>query len=211
MGFGAKPDLAKLPPVVFLIDDDDLVRPSLERLLVVSGYRVESFASATEFLARAPSSGDGCIVTDLLMPEMSGLALQVALKAKECALPVIFITGHGEVPDAVQAMKYGAADFLLKPLAPEIFLATVGKAVQHCIRTRLDKDERERARALVQMLTPRELEVCKLVCQGMLNKQIAYALGTSEKTVKKQRGQAVRKLEANSAAGLVDVLRKAGL
>lgn len=198
------------PAVVFLVDDDASVRLSLLRLLGLLGHRVEDFASPLDFLRRLPFDGDGCVVTDLRMPEMSGLAMQKAAAQRGCYMPFVYITGHGEVPDAVEAMKAGAVDFLQKPLVPDLLLAAVTKALAAGRAARCEREEQAAARRLLETLTPRERQVCDLVSQGMLNKQIAANLGTSEKTVKAQRGRATRKLKVTSTAALLDLLRRAG-
>lgn len=194
---------------VYLVDDDVSVRRSLDRLFRVAGHTVETFSSPSEFLRRLPIHGEGCIVTDLRMPEMSGLELQQAIRREGCKLPILFISGHGEVPDAVQAMKGGAVDYLQKPLDPQKMLDSVQSAMIEGQRIVQADRCREQARLLVATLTPRERQVCELVCRGLLNKQIAAELGTSEKTVKAQRGKATRKLKVNSTAALVDLLRRA--
>lgn len=204
-------DTDSAAPVVFLVDDDDSVRRSLERLLKLAGYRVEPFASPHELLDRLPYDGDGCVVTDLRLPGMTGIALQQTAHAQGFSLPFVFISGHGGVTEAVRAMKAGAVDFLEKPLDPQALLAAVQSALTTGLETRREKLERQAARRLVATLTPRERQVCELVGRGLLNKQIAAELGTSEKTVKTQRGKASRKLKATSTASLIDILRKADL
>jgi RNA polymerase sigma factor (sigma-70 family) len=196
-------------PSVFVVDDDDSVRRSLHRLLSLAGFRVETFASPHDLLARLPYHGDGCIVTDLRMPQMSGLALQQSALTQGCILPFVFITGHGDVPDAVAAMKGGALDFLEKPLDPQTLLKAIERAIIAGRSARRLHEERDAARSLLATLTPRERQVCDMVGKGLLNKQIAAALGTSEKTVKAQRGKATRKLKVESTAALLDLLRNA--
>jgi RNA polymerase sigma factor (sigma-70 family) len=208
--------LAKLPtlrcvelgPIVFLVDDDESVRKALSRFLKLNGYEVETFASGAEFLARPSFSGVGCIVTDLRMPEMSGIELQQECAARGLIYPFLFITGHGDITDAVQAMKNGASDFLLKPVVLEDLRAQVDLALGgHAARLR-QAEERQELQRRFNTLSPRERQVCLLVREGLLNKQVAARLGTSEKTVKVQRGRAARKLGVASTAGLIDFLHR---
>ena len=196
---------------IFVVDDDPPVRKGLSRLLRSAGYEVESFASAMDFLARDRYDGIGCIVLDVLMPQLNGLELQEKLSQAEYALPIIFITGHGDVPVSVQAMKKGAVDFLTKPVDGEELLLAIERA--------LEKNEAERKQFLdaidtnirLSKLSPRELEVLRYVITGALNKQIAGKLNISEKTVKAHRGQITKKMGVYSVAELVRLAEKAGL
>ncbi len=188
---------------VFVVDDDPSVLRSLERLLRSVGYQVEAHASPRAFLERAPAEGPGCVVVDLRMPELGGLDLQEALAQRGFRLPLIFLTGHGDVPSSVRAMKGGAIDFLLKPCDDTDLLAAVERALAREAATRAERAEVEASRALFEALTPREREVCLLVARGLLNKQIAAELGTAEKTVKVHRGRVMEKLGVETVADLV--------
>ena len=198
-------------PVIILVDDDISVLRSLQRLFSLAGYAVREFAGPTEVLAEHPFDGEGCIVTDLRMPDKSGLEFQREALAKGWTLPFVFISGHGELRDAVQAMKAGASDFLEKPLAPQVLLQAVDRALASNRKGRQQRQIEREAHDRIDRLSPREKDVCKLVAKGMLNRQIAARLGTSEKTVKAQRGSAMKKLEARSTADLLKLLSSAGL
>jgi FixJ family two-component response regulator len=188
---------------VFVIDDDTSVRRSLRRLLRLSGYEVEEFASADDFLERERPSGAGCVILDVRMPHMSGPQLFDHMAHSGYSLPVIFLTAHGDVPTGVHAMKDGAADFLLKPVDAESLLPAVGDA----IRRHAEILTTERGRAAIEerlaRLSPREREVMEHVVRGDPNKRIAGDLGISEKTVKAHRHRVMEKMEAGSLAELV--------
>ena len=202
--------MQQVQPVIILLDDDESVLRSLKRLFLLAGYAVTAYSRAGEFLENMPLDGEGCLVMDLRMPNMSGLEVQQAAHAKGCTMPFVFISGHGEVPAVVQAMKAGATDFLEKPVLPEVLMKAVEKALASGRignrKRRIENDAQDR----VGKLSPREREVCELVAQGLLNKQIATALGTSEKTVKAQRGNAIKKIRAGSTAELLNLLYLAG-
>ncbi|HEV2694977.1 MAG TPA: response regulator transcription factor [Verrucomicrobiae bacterium] len=197
-----------IPPdqsLVYVVDDDAAVRESLDSLIRSVGLRVETFSSGREFLRRAPHEGPACLVLDVRLPDRSGLELQRELAAGGCTLPIIFITGHGDIPMSVRAMKAGAVEFLTKPFRDQDLLDAIHAALE---RDRVDVKRRAELaglRARHALLTPRECEVMDLVVQGMLNKQIAGRLGTSEITVKIQRGNAMKKMQAVSVAGLVRI------
>ena len=196
---------------VFVVDDDASVRRSLTRLLEAAGYTVEAFASAREFLNAAQAPGASCLVLDLRMPGSSGLDLQKTLAQAVHRIPIVFVTGHGDIPMSVQAMKAGAIDFLTKPYA--------AKDLLDAIRRALDKDTRDLGReartrsihARVETLTPRERQVFALVVTGMLNKQIAAQLGVVEKTVKVHRARVMDKMRAGSVAELVRLADDVGV
>jgi FixJ family two-component response regulator len=188
---------------VFVVDDDAAVRKALTRVIGAAGYAVESFASAGEFLARPLHDGPACIVLDMRMPEVGGLQLQETLERAGFTTPVIFLTGHGDVPSTVKALKGGALDFLLKPIEDEQLLDAVARAISRHAAVREAEAGREAMRARWNRLTPREREVCALVARGMLNKQIAADLGTAEKTIKVHRARVMEKLQVNSVAELV--------
>lgn len=198
-------------PTVFLIDDDPSVRRGLSRLIRVAGFNVQAFASAGDFLASPHYDGPGCIVLDVKMPGLSGMDLQAEMNKEEYTMPIIFISGHGDVPMTALAMKEGALDFLAKPIDREHLL--------NAIRTALDKDRASREthaelhqiRAKLATLSPREFEVMRFVVAGLLNKQIAYELGIAEDTVKIHRGRMMSKMDVVSVAELVRLTQKAGV
>jgi FixJ family two-component response regulator len=197
--------------VVFVVDDDASVRKSLTRLISEAGYTVQTFASAREFLARPPSAGPSCVVLDVRMPGLTGLDLQQTLAGAAHEIPIIFITGHGDISMSVKAMKAGAVDFLTKPFAGKDLLEAIQRAVtkdSHDIRAEARTDDiRER----VKLLTPRESQVFALVVTGMLNKQIAAELGVGEKTIKVHRARVMEKMRAGSLAELVRLADGAGI
>jgi FixJ family two-component response regulator len=197
--------------VVFVVDDDPSVRRSLERLIRSAGFTVESFASAQEFLERPWPDTPGCLVLDIQMPGVSGLDLQGELAAAEVNLPIIFLTGYGTVPASVRAMKAGALDFLEKPVDDRALVDAVHQAVARSRRARLEQAEIQEIQRRVDSLSPREREVLSLLLTGMLNKQIAFELGTAEKTIKVHRGRVMEKMQAGSVAELVRLAGKVGL
>jgi FixJ family two-component response regulator len=188
---------------VFVVDDDASVLRSVVRLLETAGLRVEGFGSAESFLEREPATGPACLVLDVRMSGMTGLELQRRLTAAGRAAAVVFITGHGDVPMSVEAMKAGAVDFLLKPFDDEALLAAIDRAIARD-RDRLgERQERERLQGRYERLTPRQRQVFAWVATGLLNKQVAAELGTSEKTIKVHRGRVMRTMQAGSLADLV--------
>ena len=189
---------------VFVVDDDTSVCKSLLRLLNSAGHRAESFTCAEDFLARWESDPvPGCVLVDLQMPGLDGLQLQERLQTAEQSVPIIFITGHGDIPTSVKAMKAGAVDFLSKPLQDEDLLEAIQEALQRDQRDRIVQSEQAVIQRRYATLTPREREVMALVVRGMLNKQIAYDLGASEKTIKIHRGRVMQKMKVQSVADLV--------
>lgn len=199
------------PPTVFLVDDDVSFLRSLSRLLRASGFHVVIHNSAAEFLAELQPDMNGCVITDLMMPGMDGMALQEALRKVDSLLPIIFLTGHGDIPTTVQAMRCGADDFLTKHAPKADLLAAVNRALAHNEQQRA---ERARLRALRQpfeLLTDREREVLQHVVQGKLNKQIAADLGIHERTVKLHRTSITTKLQVHSVAELTRLVQKAGV
>jgi len=194
-------------PLIHLIDDDDSLRKAVSRLLQAAGYAVRSYNSAGEFLIADLGSGPGCIVLDVRMPGPSGLELQTALARQSNQLPIIFLTGHGDIPMSVQAIKAGAIDFLTKPVQREPLLAAVENAMEVC-RQRSEQQKRsEFLRTCYQSLSEREREIFRQVVQGRLNKQIAISLGIAERTVKAHRSQVMDKMQV---ATLADLVRVAG-
>jgi FixJ family two-component response regulator len=197
-------------PTIAVIDDDDSLRRALARLLTASGYQVKTFASATEFLAeRLPiEATPGCLLIDVRMPGLSGLELQAVLNSAGAQSALVFMTGHGDVQTGVKAMKSGAVDFLLKPFTDDELLEAVGRALVRNAESRVEHREIDELEHRAAKLTRREKEVCALVVAGKLNKQIAAALGTSEKTVKVHRSRVMAKMEAASLAELVRVVER---
>jgi FixJ family two-component response regulator len=198
-------------PVIFVVDDDLSVRKSLARVMTSAGYAVEAYASAREFLARAASTGPSCLVLDVRMPGLTGLELQEALADKDHRMPIVFITGHGDISMSVKAMKAGAADFITKPFDVESLLEAVERALTKDVKDLGEEGQTAEVRERVQRLTARELEVFALVVTGMLNKQIAGELGIGEKTVKVHRARVMEKMEAGSVAELVRLADRAGV
>jgi len=192
-------------PTVFVVDDDISVRESLELLIRCAGWQPETFASAQEFLSRPRVLAPSCLVLDVGLPDLNGLDLQKRVAADRTDMPIIFITGHGDVPMTVQAMKAGAVEFLTKPFGDEVLLGAIRNAIE---RSRAAVSREAEMRVLQNSyasLTPREREVMALVVSGRLNKQVGGALGISEITVKAHRGRMMRKMKADSLADLVNM------
>ena len=187
---------------VFVIDDDPSVCLGLSRLLDASGYQVEAYHSAAEFLDRDVYTGIACIILDVRMPQLSGLDLQVELNAQQCDLPIIFLTGHGDLPMGVQAMKRGAADFLSKPVDETILLEAVDRALNRHRKVCSKRWQAAESQARIKKLTPRELQVLQCLLSGAINKQIAEELCISEKTVKAHRAKVMKKMGVSSAVEL---------
>ena len=196
---------------VYVVDDNASLRRALSRLFRSVGYDVEAFPTATAFLERYPDAHPACVVLDVRMPRMSGLDLQAELTARESDLPIVFITGHGDIDMAVRAMKDGAVDFLPKPFDDQDLLDSVARALRHHELVRPANDRRREVLARIDFLTPREREVFERVVQGMLNKQIGFELGTTEKTVKVHRARVMEKMGAESLADLVRMASHLGI
>jgi FixJ family two-component response regulator len=196
---------------VFVVDDDESVRTSLATLLESDGYSVESFASAAEFLTRAPNVGPACLVLDVRLPGLDGLALQRQLTERGRIEQIVFITGYGNIPMGVQAMKRGAVDFLPKPFEDHALLNAVAQAIARSADSCRERHDVAQVRARIATLTPREFEVFRLVITGLLNKQIAFELGAALRTIKTHRGRVMHKLGVQSVADLVRLAQKVGV
>jgi FixJ family two-component response regulator len=196
----------QLVPTVFVLDDDESFVRALDRLLRVEGFTTRTWTSATTFLAEHDPTLPGCLVTDLIMPEMSGIELQRRLVAQGRARPIVVITGRGDMSTAVEGMRMGAVSFLPKPVSRATLFEALSEALSKDAAARRVNNERQRVRELLGSLTPRESQVLELVARGLLNKQIAAALGTAEKTIKVHRGRLMHKMQVKSAAALVQLL-----
>lgn len=194
---------AATPQRVFLVDDQPAILKALGRLLAAAGYQVLAYESARAFLDSGNAATPGCLVLDMSMPEMSGLALQQALAERASALPVIFLTGHGDLASGIRAMKQGAADFLTKPVDGEQLVAAVQLALERNAQACAADAERGEILQRLASLTPREREVMALLAEGLLNKQVAAQLGTVEKTVKVHRARVMAKMQVRSVSALV--------
>jgi len=198
-------------PIVFVVDDDVSVRESLEGLISFAGWQSETFASAGEFLARPKPLVPSCLVLDVSLPDLNGLELQKLIASERTDMPIIFITGHGDVPMTVQAMKAGAVEFLTKPFDDEVLLSAIRHAIKRSAAALDEQAEITALRSDYESLTPRERDVMRCVVAGMLNKQIGMKLGISEITVKAHRGKMMQKMKAESLADLVKTAVRLGL
>jgi FixJ family two-component response regulator len=196
---------SRTSPVVFVVDDDISVRESLEALIVFEGLQVQTFSSAQEFLAHPRTSAPSCMILDVSLPGLNGLELQKRVSSDQRDMPIIFVTGHGDIPMSVQAMKAGAVEFLTKPFADEVLLNAIRNALERSKAVMARDEELRSLKERYAQLTPREREVMALVVVGLMNKQIAGELGISEITVKAHRGCMMRKMNADSLAELVNM------
>jgi len=209
-GAGEGHQMVDVPSLVFVVDDDASVRESLELLLRAAGWQAETFASAPEFLSRPRPTVPCCLVLDVTLPGLSGLELQQQL-AERTDMPIIFITGHGDVPMTVQAMKAGAVEFLTKPFTNDVLLGAIGDAIDRSRTAVCQESEMRVLRSCYASLSAREREVLGLVVSGLLNKQVGGELGISEITVKAHRGRMMRKMKADSLPELVTMAARLGL
>jgi len=204
---GSSP-MATAKPIVFVVDDDVWVRESLETLIREEGWQAEAFSSAQQFLDRPRALTPSCLVLDISLPGLNGLELQKHVAVERTDMPIIFITGHGDIPMSVGAMKAGAVEFLTKPFNDEVLLTAIRQALERSRLALAQDAEMQELRDRHASLTPREMQVMALVVSGLLNKQVGGELGISEKTVKAHRGQVMQKMKANSVADLVKMAEK---
>jgi len=203
--------VSRLPERIFVVDDEPSVRKGLWRVLRSAGFEVATFESSEEFLSRLPPDSPGCVILDVSMPGRDGLALQGELDSRGSTLPIVFLTGHGDIPKSVQAMKRGAVDFLTKPVEEEVLVRAVHQALEKDREKRRARAEAADAQARLETLTLREREVLEGVVAGKLNKQIGGDLGIAEKTVKVHRGRVMEKMGAGSLAELVRIAQRVGI
>lgn len=197
-----------MPAVIHIVDDDASFRKSLAQLLSTSGYQVAVYDSAEKLLQLPPDAAFGCILLDLKMPGLSGAELQDRLTEMGSPLPIIFISGHGSIPATVKAIKAGAEDFLSKPIPKEQLFGAIGRALDRCQATLAQREQIKALQTRVSRLTPRERRVFGLVAGGRINKQIAFELGTSERTIKAHRQKVMQKLDVKSLLELVDIAER---
>jgi FixJ family two-component response regulator len=205
-----KSDLPDVTPTVFIVDDDEFVREALETLIQIAGWRARTFASADLFLACPPAAGASCLILDVNLPGLSGLDLQTAIAGERGDMPIIFVTGFGDIPMSVRAMKAGAAEFLTKPFSDQVLLDAIGVALERSRGAVSDQAALQKLRENYADLSPRERQVMAGVVSGRMNKQVGGDLGISEITVKKHRGRVMEKMQARSLAELVTMSASLG-
>lgn len=198
-------------PIIYIVDDDASVRRALSLLLKSHGFKVEAFMAAADFLAFKRLKLPSCLVLDIQLPDINGLALQDAMVARKITIPIIFITGHGDIPMSVKAMKMGAIDFLPKPFTEKKLLNAVTQAISKNKIQIKELAEISKIKRRIKTLSPRELEVFKLVAKGMLSKQIAFKRGIALQTIKVHRGRAMKKMRAKTVTELIRFAQKAGI
>ena len=198
-------------PIVFIVDDDVSVRSALESLIESAGWVAETFASAQEFMRRPRVAAPSCLVLDVSLPDINGLELQSRVATDRTDMPIIFISGYGDVPMTVRAMKAGAVEFLMKPFKDDVLLDAIRGAIDRSLTALREESEAQVLRSRSASLTPREREVMALVVSGLLNKQVGGELGISEITVKAHRGQVMRKMKAESLPALVTMAWRLGV
>jgi FixJ family two-component response regulator len=198
-------------PIIHIIDDDESLRTALSRLLVASGYRVALYESATQFLERTCEPAPGCILLDINMPGLSGVQLQEHLVREHSELPIIFLTGHGDIAMSVRAIKAGAEDFLPKPVEKSDLINAIQRALERYRNSHSELAHLQESRRRIKLLTAREKEVFDLLILGMLNKQVAYQLGNTERTVKAHRHSIMEKMQVKSLAELVLIASQLGM
>jgi len=203
--------MSQATPIVFIVDDDISVRESLEALIRLAGWQPETFASAGAFLAHPRVLAPSCLILDVSLPDLNGLELQKRIAPDRIDMPIIFITGHGDVPTTVKAMKAGAAEFLTKPFADDVLLSAIRHAIGRSETALSHEAEMQALRDRYASLSHREREVMALVVVGLMNKQVGGELGISEITVKAHRGRVMRKMKAHSLADLVNMAANLGL